>query len=269
MLRSIIRFNRKCSEWLSYRLPQNRPPDLFDDYIRTVIEKMNERPGLLVADVGGGRSCRFSAHRKTEPKARIVAIDISDEELKLNNDVDDKRVANIMQSLPFKKKEIDMLVSSSVLEHLEDIELFIANASRALNDNGWFIHLCPSKFASFSVINQLLPQALSKRIVHFIRPETVGICGFPAHYNRCYPSAMKAMLTKHGFEPVEIRVSYFETYWDFCFPLFVLVSLYETLAFYAGFKNLATYMLIVSRKKPDAVPAVVSSPLAGEGRERG
>jgi SAM-dependent methyltransferase len=249
MLRRFFDVNRRASVWVESRLPQARV-DLFPLYETIVAKYMNARPGQLVADVGGGRSCPFAKDRLPELRTRIVAVDVSEEEIKHNHDVDETRVANIMERLPFAPGEVDMIVSRSVLEHLTDLESFVANSHTALKSGGYFIHLIPARYAPFAVINRALPAWFSKKVLYFFHPKVKGICGFPAFYDRCSHSAFTRVLDAQGFEVEDSIVSYYQSrYYDFFFPAYLLSALYEMVAKASGQKDLAAYLLIVARKR--------------------
>ena len=111
------------------------------------------KAGQVVVDVGGGKSCPFAKRIDSAARARIVDVDISEEELKHNDDVDEKRIADITRGLPFEPWEADLIVSRSVLEHLKDLEAFVAGSKPALRKGGYFIHVFPCKFAPFALIN--------------------------------------------------------------------------------------------------------------------
>lgn len=241
--------NRRASAWLELRLPQARE-DLFVTYETVVAKHMNARPQQLVADVGGGRSCPFSKDRQPALGTRIIAVDVSEEEIKHNRDVDETRVANIMERLPFAPGEVDMIVSRSVLEHLTDLESFVANSRTALKSGGYFIHLIPARFAPFAVINRALPATFSKKLLYFFQPQVQGICGFPAFYDRCYHSAMSRLLDANGFDVEDSSVSYYQSrYYNFFVPAYLLSALYELVVRAAGRRDLAAYLLVVARKR--------------------
>jgi len=211
---------------------------------------MNERPNQLVVDVGGGKSCPFAKYRRPESGTRIVAVDVSEDDIKENRDVDEARTADIVQGLPFGPAEVDMIVSRSVLEHLADLEAFIANSKGVLKPGGYFIHFLPGRFAPFAIINRMLSQRLSRRILFFLHPQTVGICGFPSFYDRCSYSALARLVESPGFEIEEQRLTYYQSrYFDFFFPLYLASVGYELLARATGLPNLSAYILIVARKR--------------------
>jgi 2-polyprenyl-6-hydroxyphenyl methylase/3-demethylubiquinone-9 3-methyltransferase len=249
MLHRFFDVNRRMSQWLERRLPQARV-DLFSIYETVVAREMNARSGQIVADVGGGKSCPFAKHRRPDLGTRIIAVDVAPDELRENHDVDETRVANIMVDLPFTAGEVDMIVSRSVLEHLTDLEAFVARSAASLKPGGAFIHLVPLRNAPFALVNRALPAWLSRRVMYFFHPRTVGICGFPAYYDRCDVTSLPKLLDRHGFEVEECRVSYYQSrYYNFFVPFYLMSAAYELLAAASRQPALGAYALIVARRR--------------------
>jgi ubiquinone/menaquinone biosynthesis C-methylase UbiE len=211
---------------------------------------MNRGRDQVVVDIGSGKQCHFAKHRNPLMGTKIIAVDVSEEEMESNHAVDEKRVANATKSLPFEPNEVDIVASRFVLEHLEDVESFVSLSSRVLKSDGYFIHLFPSKFAPFALINQGLPDYLSQRLLYFIYPETKGGCGFASYYNKCYYIAIKHLLQKHGFRVVDAHFGYYQShYFAFLAPLFLVSALYELLLQVFKIKNLSPYVIIVAQKQ--------------------
>jgi SAM-dependent methyltransferase len=247
MLSAFFAANQKVADKVERYLPQAKT-NIFELYVDVISGYLNTEPIQVVVDVGGGKSCPFAKH-KDPTKTKIIAVDLSEEELQYNRDVDEKRVADITKSLPFEMEEVDLIVSRSVLEHISDLENFVANSERVLRESGHFIHLFPSKFAPFALINQALPNSLARKILYFLRPDSKGILGFPAFYNRCYYSGIRRLVEEHNFEVVTIQLSYYQSsYFNFFLPLYLASALYEMVVRALGVKNLAAYVLLVARK---------------------
>lgn len=247
LLRAFIRLNRRACDKIEPFLPQC--VDLFSAYEAQVGQRMGLKAGQVVLDVGGGRECPFARYRNPARPVTILGLDVSPEQLIANRDVDGKIVASVMEGLPLRSDAVDLITSRSVLEHIGDMELFVRESGRVLKDDGWFIHESTSKFAPFALINQLLPDRISKRVIDFLMPEKVGICGFPAVYDRCYYSAFDKLLRANRLVLVYANLSYYQSrYWDFLFPMFILSSLYELVVRWLDARNLCAYMLIVARK---------------------
>lgn len=248
MIQKIFLYNRRLCNRLQIFIPQAKF-NIFDMYEQLVTKYMNSKPNQIIVDVGSGKQCPYAKNKERGINAKIVGVDISIEELNFNNDVDEKIISNAICSLPFKKDEVDIIASRSFLEHLEDIDKFISQSEHVLKSGGFFIHLLPCKFAPFSLINQIIPNKLAKKLLYFIIPESEGIGGFPAYYNKCYYTSMKKILENHDFEITESYFSYYQSpYFNFFLPLFLLSVSYEYLLLKANAKNLCAYMLIVARK---------------------
>ena len=210
---------------------------------------MNARPSQIVVDAGGGGKCWFATYRDPAAAARIIAVDIDAEEMAANTDVDEKRVADVSKHLPFKDGEVDLVTSRSVLEHLRKTDAFMRETYRVLKPGGFAIHLFPSKYAPFSVLNRLLPQRLSSWLLHVLVPGSKGVLGYPAFYDRTYASGMRRLLAEAGFEIVDVRVDYYQAnYFAFFFPLYMLNVAYEMFVRRLGQANLAATVLIVAQK---------------------
>jgi SAM-dependent methyltransferase len=241
--------NKAICDAIERYLPHAKS-NFLKEYEEAVAGYMNAlQPPAIVVDVGGGRKCDFAGYRDTASGVRIIAVDISEDELAKNHDVDEKRVADVTKDLPFKTGEVDMVVSHSLFEHLRDSEAFVVNSSRVLKPGGYFIHLFASKFAPFAIANQLLPAVLSKRLLKMLKPEATRV-GFDAYYDRTYASATKRLLIRHGFEIVSLKTRYYQSrYWDFFVPLFLMSVLYELAIYAIDAQDLAASVLVVATKR--------------------
>jgi SAM-dependent methyltransferase len=248
LLRAFVRFNRSLSQGVARHLPQART-NPYEEYLLLVGQLMNAAPHLTVADIGGGKQCGFARYRDPRKHTKIIAVDISGEELVQNSDVDDKRVADVTVELPFAHGEVDLIVSRSVLEHLPDVEAFIRVAADRLREGAFFVGRFPSKFSVTALLNQILPSGISARLLRMFIPASEGRLGFPAFYDRCYPSAMVKILRKNGFAVTDVRAYYHhrDYYYGF-FPLFLLTAVYEYMIMKCGAKNLAASVLVVAQR---------------------
>jgi ubiquinone/menaquinone biosynthesis C-methylase UbiE len=248
-VRRFMRANQAVSATIADRLPHAKP-NLHEVYTEAVGEHVRASNEGLVIDVGGGRTCPFAHYRRPGSRVKIVALDISAEELALNHDVDETRVADVAQEMPFDDSTVDLVTSSSVLEHVKDVEGFVRNASHALKPGGAFIHVFSCRYAPSALLNRFLPNWLTRRILHFVIPGSEGILGFPAYYNRCYASAVRAMLDRNGLEVIELRAGYFAAdYFGFFVPVFLGVAGYELITCALNAENLAPVLLVVARKR--------------------
>ena len=67
-----------------------------------------------------------------------------------------------------------MLTSSSVLEHLPNVGGFLDEAARVLKEYAVMIHIFPGRYASFAVLNRVLPEHVKRRMLFASTPRPKG-----------------------------------------------------------------------------------------------
>jgi ubiquinone/menaquinone biosynthesis C-methylase UbiE len=260
-VRAFIESNRRAATSIERRLPYAVP--LTEDYELAVAQAMNASAGLVV-DIGGGRRCVFAKHRRSG--AKIVAVDISAEELSHNEDVDERIVADATTQLPFANDSVEIVCSRSVVEHLSAVDGYLAEAHRVLRPGGLTVSLFPSKNAPYALIKRALPHGVGRQLMHSIKPYASPFVGFRTYYDQCTLRAMKRALARHGFEIVETRVSYYQAdYFKFLLPLYLVNLALEFAARSTHCTPLAAGVLIVARKKASETASVDGLPLPASG----
>jgi len=247
-VQAFLAANRRLS-LAAARLWPRRPDRLHLRYCQTVVQTINRRPDQLVADVGGGKTLSYAQY-VTPGSAHIVAVDISETELSANESVAETRVADISRHLPFDDAEVDMLTSSSVLEHLPDLGGFLDEAARVVKPGGVMVHIFPSRLTPFATMNRALPERLKRWLLVRLFPETEGLCGFPAFYDRCYYAAFVSECERRGFRIESVGTAYYGSspYFVHLFPLFLALRLWEAGASALGARNLASTIMIEAQK---------------------
>lgn len=249
--RAFLRANQALALRISRLFPHARF-DIFAYYDDAVVAAARDLKGGVIADVGGGKSCSWAHRVQSADRPRIIAVDISEEELALNQDVDETRVADATNRLPFADGEVDLLVSRTVVEHVADNDAFAREALRVLKPGGRSIHMFPGRYAHYAIIARVVPFRLALWLLHLLRPESKGIVEFQVHYDRTTPSAMGKILRGAGFEDVRFRVSYFASlYFDWFLPLFLVSMAWEVFCSSFRLRNLAAYVLYSARKPLD------------------
>jgi SAM-dependent methyltransferase len=258
--RRFVATNVRVSRALGARLPKDELQSQYRESVTSLLQSLHD--GGLVVDVGGGKVCHYAGHRAPGSRARIVAVDISAEELASNNDVDESRVADVTEGLPFADEEVDLITARSVLEHLRDTDAFVRHAARTLKPGGHLVIMFPGRNAPSALLNRLLPESVSRRLVHSLVPDSRGRLGFPAHYDRATLREMQRTLARHDLEPVDIQLSYWQSpYFEFFVPLYLVSLGYEYGARLLGAEALAAAILVVARKR--AVDAQAPGPTVG------
>ena len=167
MMRGFVSINRLICDRIEDLLPDSFTASLLVMHMRAAARLMNERPNQFVVDAGGGKKSPFTEFREDRLATRIVAFDLSEVELSENEGVDFRVVADLSRSLPLGDETADMIVSRSVIEHLQNVNVFFAESRRALKSGGHIVHVMPCKFSPFSIINQLMPSRLTKALLYY------------------------------------------------------------------------------------------------------
>jgi ubiquinone/menaquinone biosynthesis C-methylase UbiE len=151
-------------------------------------------------------------------------------------------------SIPLADHSVDLVISRSFIEHVPSVETFFKEAKRVLKKGGYLISVFPSRFAIFAIINQFLPEYLSKRALHHFVSTRDDELGFKAYYDKCYFTGINKLLNKNNFNVLDIKDYHFSSaYFEFFLPLFLVSAFYEICT--QPFKNLASYLLVIARKK--------------------
>jgi len=231
-------------------LPQRRE-DAQLIYLQAIAERLASISApALVVDVGGGRHCHFARYRTSRDAIKIVAVDVSADELAANTEVDETRVADVTREMPFEPSSVDVVASEAVLEHLTDTESFVANCARVVKPGGAFITLFSSKFSPHAIANRVLPESWSAALLRTLVPGSSGRLGFSAHYDRASLSEISRLLDRYGFSVSDVRVSYYQSpYYEFFVPLFLLSALYEFCLRTLRLRNLAAYVVVVAERR--------------------
>ncbi len=246
IVRKFIDCNKKISNDFLRRHPLSHNENVNELYKEAV--KKYIKDDSIIYDIGGGKHCHY-INEIDKKNVYVCAVDISKEELEVNALVNEKIVSDVCKKIPLPYGQVDMITSSSVLEHLLDPQAFFLNASESLKAGGMFIHTCPSRYAIFAVINRILPQKLSRKVLFFFLPEAKRTSGFPAYYINLYYKKIKKMLKKAGLELLYFIPQYRQcSYFSFFYPLFLLTYFWDFLMKKLKLKNMSAYFLIVARK---------------------
>src|SRR5215475_7447757 len=192
---------------------------LYRDRIRKYLT-----PGARVLDAGCGRYLRFS--KELSDTATVIGIDL-DSVLETNNAAAPYGVRGDIGRLPFPSRHFDMVISRSVVEHLEDPSKVFREFARVLKPGGRVVVITPNKYDYVSVIAALTPYRVHRWLVSriFQVPEDDV---FPTLYRANTMSAIRKAFAEAGFVPKELEaINHYPAYLMFSPVLFRLGILYE------------------------------------------
>ena len=251
--RLFIDLNKKCFEVIAKIFPQTKydPPHNASAYYTEAVKK-NLADGCTILDVGGGRQWEFHEERKRFSNMKVIALDISEEQLRCNHDADEKILfaMGTDERAPLDDNSVDLVTSTMVLEHIENNDYTMREVFRVLKPGGKFISVMPNKFSIFSTINRILPYKLARNILLTLKPDFKGISGFKAYYDRTYYSGMKKLLNKYGFSEIDFGLSYSQSeYFSFFLPFALIVLVWDFIMYMFRIKPLCSYVCFVAVKK--------------------
>jgi SAM-dependent methyltransferase len=242
LLRRFLDANRRLSERFDPRLDAA----LYRRYDADVADCLASLPsGAIVVDVGGGRHCSFADELHPDRAYRVIAVDISPEELGQNSSVDETRVGDVAVRLPFEDAEVDLVVSRTVLEHVVSVDAAAREMARILRPGGRSVHLLPCRYALFAIAARVLPFSLAKRLVHKLLPESEGIVEFDVFYDKGHPVALQESFRAAGFTQVDVTCTWDQSgYFHPVFPLFLLILAYQRIVTMLRLRVVASYAMI-------------------------
>ncbi|MCA1690686.1 MAG: class I SAM-dependent methyltransferase [Actinobacteria bacterium] len=210
----------------------------FDEALAKVLA-----PHQAVLDVGSGRTPTIPLGVRL-PGCRYVGLDISHGELERApaGSYDEMIVTDTVEYVPTLEEQFDVVVSFQVLEHVRPLDQAFDNLRRYLRPGGQLVAQMSGTFSIFGLLNRVIPQDaalwLLRRFLHR-DPETV----FPAHYHRCYFTALERILEPwHHAEIIPRFIG--EPYLHPWPPLRAVFIAYEEWAVQRDCRNLASYYVV-------------------------
>jgi SAM-dependent methyltransferase len=104
--------------------------------------------------------------------------------------------------LPLSDESVDICVSDAVLEHVNDVELFLAECRRVLKQAGYLFVRTPNARNYASIATRLIPNRLHKTVLARVQPGRKEEDIFPTLYRCNTKGKLLAALDRHGFDAV-------------------------------------------------------------------
>jgi SAM-dependent methyltransferase len=202
-------------------------------------------PNSVVLDAGCG-SGRVFAHQLAGRVRRAVGIDVTDE-LRGNTNVDGATKGDLAR-LPFKDATFDLIVMSTVAEHLTEPEAVFRELARVLRPGGRLIVLTPNRWHYVTLAARALPHRLHVAFNRWRGVDEHDV--FRTAYRANTASRLRALAEKSGLTVERLRQ--FETepeYLAFHVVPYALGVVYErTVNRFGALSGLRVNLLLVARK---------------------
>jgi SAM-dependent methyltransferase len=225
------------------RLPARygyRMQDVFLEHLRPLLV-----PGVQILDVGAGRSPTLAPADRPEG-CRYLGLDISAEELEAagSDAYDAAYVHDIVAPLP-ELRDLDVIISWQVLEHVESLPLALANLRAMLKPGGTLLAQLSGSFAAFALAARVIPHSLRVKAMSRYLGHGEEL-KFPTHFDHGTARAIRRLLG--DWESSEL-IPFFRgaPYFSFSRPLQRLYLGYEGLIESRSIDSLATHYLIIAR----------------------
>lgn len=185
----------------------------FGERLRALVDRY---PEARVLELGGGRAPSFTPASIAAGIASYTVNDISEAELALLPSGYDTACFDVTGDVSAFAGKYDVVFSRTLAEHVRDGRAMHRNGLALLRPGGVAFHMMPTLYSSPFVLNRLLPEALSRRILHAMFPRRRSSePKFPAHYSWCVGNRerMARMLGTLGYRDVHIRTFYGHDYY--------------------------------------------------------
>ncbi len=217
----------------------------FHDSLYLELIRKYLKPGQRVLDAGCGRYLKFC--KELSGTAHMVGIDL-ETVLETDNRSAPFGVRGDIGKLPFPSGHFDMVISRSVVEHLEDPPQVFREFARVLRPGGKVVIITPNKYDYVSLIAAITPYQLHRSLVSRIFQVSEDDV-FPTLYRANTVSRMRKAFTSAGFVPKELgTINHYPAYLMFSPVLFRLGVLYERITSLQFFSSLRGSILCVFEK---------------------
>lgn len=117
----------------------------FDRYrFEAILEFVPSKSRLLDVGCGLGEFLRYT--QKVRPRVELFGVDFSEKAIEFNRERDKEKISYAVgsaYSLPYSEKSFDIVTAGELLEHLDEPEKFIQEASRVLKPEGRLLLTLP------------------------------------------------------------------------------------------------------------------------------
>lgn len=203
-------------------------------------------PTHTLLDAGCGRTAPVL--RKYRNKAtRLIGTDLVD----FTETIDGiELLNNDLSKIDLPDASVDLVMSRSVIEHVQDPEAVYREIFRILRPGGRFVFLTANLWDYASLIAWLVPNKWHPWIVSKVEGRAENDV-FPIQYKSNTFGAVKRLSQQSGFEIEDFRyLGQYPCYFMFNGPLFLAATAYEKLITHVDFLKVLRGWIFVTLRKP-------------------
>lgn len=223
--------------------PEEHPYRILEKEIELLLH-----PDHTILDAGCGRSLELL--RKFAPRTkRAIGVDL----VEFSQEYAEEHIGLLqgdLNNIKLEDKCVDLVVSRSVFEHLQDPLSALRELNRILKPGGYCVFLTPNSADYATIIARLLPN----RIHPWIVARTEGrkeIDTFPTYYRANSCRTIRHLAGGSGFEVAALRyLGQYPSYLMFSPVLFLIGTCYEKLISRFNLLRVFRGWLLVVLRKP-------------------
>ena len=154
--------------------------------------------------------CGSAMHLDLHGKAKVVGLDVSEEQLERNTGLDEAILGDV-ETYPLPPNRFDLVVCWNVLEHVPHPDLAVANLANTLQDGGLMVLAVPNAASLKGVVTKFTPYGFHLWVHRVLlrRPHagTEGRGPFPTFMRRSMaPSALVRGATARDLSVAYLRL---------------------------------------------------------------
>jgi SAM-dependent methyltransferase len=204
-------------------------------------------PRRLLLDAGCGPWSRVAALGKCR---MVIGVD-SDKSIRGNLGTDAVVIGDLSQ-LPFSSHTFDLVVTSWVIEHLDNPQTCFLEFNRILEDGGHCVILTPNLLHYGAFVPRLTPHWFHKWFARTVLRLSYNL--YPTPYKANTPKRLVHLMETAGFEAVEIKLlDHGPIYLNWFAPAYATAMIYHRMLNRFGRLSPLRYAILAAfQKRPTA-----------------
>ena len=201
-------------------------------YERRILAKL--KPDTVLMDAGCGRTAPLLA-KFTGKAGRLIGVELVDFDPAAVPAGVELIQGNLAQIPRLQDASVDLILSRSVLEHIDEIEPVYRELHRILKPGGSFFFLVPNLWDYVSLVSWIVPNRFHAKIVSKTEGRDLHDT-FPAFYKSNTRRSVAKLASRTGFKMVSCEyLGQYPSMLMFNAGFFLAGSLYEKLISRFGF----------------------------------
>lgn len=219
-------------KWLKWGIPalsrlRRKQEPLEKQFESIVLQYL--QAGHLVLDAG----CGITTYANVKGKCKLIIGVDADTSVNRNRWIDGIIHGDLLQ-LPFPDNTFDIIISWTVLEHLDNPQACFREFARVCKPGGLMVHTTPNLWHYANFIIRATPYRFHKWFIRRIMGE--NDFPYPTRYKINTPQRLATIMKQSGFKPLEIRmVDTGPVYLGWLTPAYAVGLVYHRLVNYFHF----------------------------------